>query len=822
MLKLKSIHPTLITALIVFTAVILGLNYQSRASALAPTAAVSNITPQSVDISISADETDTETLKGTLFQSIPDSGVFSATLTKELQRTSSQCQLSIQYSSANSIASITKASPGCSGIFAEGDLQTTVEGHVLDSTTPVDNSSATTTGTEDRKTRVCNAGLNLSWLVCALIDNLIGINAFASDLVNSMLAFSPRMLNNQSGTSAIYLYWQQFRNIANLSLLFGFMAIIFSQATSIGLSVYGIKKLLPRIIAFAIVINLSFFMCQILVDISNILGSGAMQVAVAMEGNVNNDINQKEILDEVWGRAWELSTQAASDGSNGEGGAGSSTPIGEVLLGAAKGAVNGAVCVMNDGLFKCAAGAVGRNVTAMVVGGVGLTAIAAMLLPIMIIAFFAIIITLAILIVRQIIIIAMIVISPIAIAAAILPGTQPFYNFWKKTFSSMLLMFPIIAMIFAGARLMAMLFVEGSVFVLPSVLQGSMLEAIQILIIIIILVSPYMFTPFVVKASGGMVEKLTSVISKATTKATTKGTKAGISLADKGRSLVEKRAVSRMKPIDTSTFRGRTKHAARMALNRRYRSAMLGDYGKRVDEKEAVAMRRIIAESRTRSKDSSTRARGQLEFDKLEQEDAKVRIMAEFGNDPKAALERALNTKDLNLAKIASEQLVDKGDIEGFMKTLGSSESNFLGEDMQKLSSHMLQNKGDALKKDLAAYSALKDNAAGSDSVTTNAAGQQIRGSLGSTGVSDRYSDKGFLAETIKNSSPEAVVSQNGNAWRRSIEVMDQKDATNILNNITVRSKLSPVELDRLEQRFGVSPPAGQRARLRNRSRIRP
>jgi hypothetical protein len=139
---------------------------------------------------------------------------------------------------------------------------------------------------------------------------------------------------------------------------------------------------------------------------------------------------------------------------------------------------------------------------------------------------------------------------------------------------------------------------------------------------------------------------------------------------------------------------------------------------------------------------------------------------------------------------------------------------------MQKLSSHMLQNKGDALKKDLAAYSALKDNAAGSDSVTTNAAGQQIRGSLGSTGVSDRYSDKGFLAETIKNSSPEAVVSQNGNAWRRSIEVMDQKDATNILSNITVRSKLSTVELDGLEQRFGVSPPAGQRARLRNRSRI--
>lgn len=822
MLKLKSIHPTLITALIVFTAVILGLNYQSRASALAPTAAVSNITPQSVDISISADETDTETLKGTLFQSIPDSGVFSATLTKELQSTSSQCQLSIQYSSANSIASITKASPGCSEIFAEGDLQTTVEGHVLDSKTPVDNSSATTTGTEDRKTRVCNAGLNLSWLVCALIDNLIGINAFASDLVNSMLAFSPRMLNNQSGTSAIYLYWQQFRNIANLSLLFGFMAIIFSQATSIGLSVYGIKKLLPRIIAFAIVINLSFFMCQILVDISNILGSGAMQVAVAMEGNVNNDINQKETLDAVWGRAWELSTQAASDGSNGEGGAGSSTPIGEVLLGAAKGALKGAACAAGGlgGLFGCGvgevAGVVGRNVTAMVVGGVGLTAIAAMLLPIMIIAFFAIIITLAILIVRQIIIIAMIVISPIAIAAAILPGTQPFYNFWKKTFSSMLLMFPIIAMIFAGARLMAMLFAEGSVFVLPSVLQGSMLEAVQILIIIIILVSPYMFTPFVVKASGGMVEKLTSAISKATTK----GTKAGISLADKGRSLVEKRAVSGMKPIDTSTFRGKTKYAARMALNRRYRSAMLGDYGKRVDEKEAVAMRRMIAESRTRSKDSSTRARGQLEFDKLEQEDAKVRIMAEFGNDPKVALERALNTKDLNLAKIASEQLVDKGDIEGFMKTLGSSGSNMLGEDMQKLSSHMLQNKGDALKKDLAAYSALKDNAAGSDSVTTNAAGQQIRGSLGSTGVSDRYSDRGFLAETIKNSSPEAVVSQNGNAWRRSIEVMEQKDATNILSNSTVRSKLSPVELDGLEQRFGVSPPAGQRARLRNRSRI--
>ena len=53
-----------------------------------------------------------------------------------------------------------------------------------------------------------------------------------------------------------------------------FLAIIISQLTGFGISNYGIKKMLPRLIIAAILVNLSIYICQIAVDLSNILGYG--------------------------------------------------------------------------------------------------------------------------------------------------------------------------------------------------------------------------------------------------------------------------------------------------------------------------------------------------------------------------------------------------------------------------------------------------------------------------------------------------------------------------------------------------------------------
>ena len=50
------------------------------------------------------------------------------------------------------------------------------------------------------------------------------------------------------------------------------LVMIYSMATSTGLSNYDVKKMLPRLIVVAIAVNISFYICAALVDISNIAG----------------------------------------------------------------------------------------------------------------------------------------------------------------------------------------------------------------------------------------------------------------------------------------------------------------------------------------------------------------------------------------------------------------------------------------------------------------------------------------------------------------------------------------------------------------------
>ena len=74
---------------------------------------------------------------------------------------------------------------------------------------------------------------------------------------------------------AVRKQWGNLLNVANAILIIAFLVVIYSTATSTGgLSNYDIKKLLPRIIIFAMAINLSYYICMALVDLSNILGHG--------------------------------------------------------------------------------------------------------------------------------------------------------------------------------------------------------------------------------------------------------------------------------------------------------------------------------------------------------------------------------------------------------------------------------------------------------------------------------------------------------------------------------------------------------------------
>lgn len=104
-----------------------------------------------------------------------------------------------------------------------------------------------------------------------------GQNLFAN-IVDILYGIIANILLSQTEitkSDVVRQHWGNFLSIANIILIIAFLVVIYSTATSTGgLSNYDVKKLLPRIIIFAIAINLSFYICMALVDLSTILGKG--------------------------------------------------------------------------------------------------------------------------------------------------------------------------------------------------------------------------------------------------------------------------------------------------------------------------------------------------------------------------------------------------------------------------------------------------------------------------------------------------------------------------------------------------------------------
>lgn len=235
----------------------------------------------------------------------------------------------------------------------------------------------------------------IGWIVCPVVKFLSSIadSAFTF-LSDSFLSTNPKIFDTNSPT---YNAWMIMRNLANVAFVIAFLIIIFSQLTGAGITNYGVKKLLPRIVVAAILVNLSYFICQIAVDLSNILGYSLKNLLAGL-------------------------TPAAGGGTAGFWSGGTWSSIAGGIL----------------------AGAVGIGVV---------WASLASLIPVLLAAVVALVMILFILIARQALIILLIVISPLAFVAFLLPNTDQWFKKWQQTFTAMLMLFPIIALVYGVSSL---------------------------------------------------------------------------------------------------------------------------------------------------------------------------------------------------------------------------------------------------------------------------------------------------------------------------------------------------------------------------------
>ena len=144
----------------------------------------------------------------------------------------------------------------------------------------------------DAKQSYCqeNGGF-LSWMLCPAIADGASASSGLLGYITKLTTVHTSIIEQFSNQdSSIYKAWSAFRNIANIGFVIMFLVVVFSQVTNIGISNYNIKKILPKLIITAILVNFSYLIMGVLIDLSQIAGNGISSLIRSVAaGSMNAD-----------------------------------------------------------------------------------------------------------------------------------------------------------------------------------------------------------------------------------------------------------------------------------------------------------------------------------------------------------------------------------------------------------------------------------------------------------------------------------------------------------------------------------------------------
>ena len=289
----------------------------------------------------------------------------------------------------------------------------------------------------------------IGWFICPVSNWLADGIDYMYSALQEFLKTKPLETTNQN--SGIYLAWVIMRNISNVAFIVAFLVIIYSQLTSIGISNYGVKKMIPRLVIAAVLVNLSFTICAILLDLSNIAGYAFQDAFMG----IKNTIATVGENTSTW--TWsEVISTALSNG-------------------------------------------------ALAIGAITFTTeLLPMLVPAATLAGLTLLLILLIMAARQALIIILIIISPLAFVCYLLPGTEKWFKKWRDSFLTMLVFFPAFAVVFGGAQLAGILIIQNATG--PN---GAIMHVLGMLVQII----PLAITPLIMKFSGGVLGKFAGFVN---------------------------------------------------------------------------------------------------------------------------------------------------------------------------------------------------------------------------------------------------------------------------------------------------------------------
>lgn len=250
---------------------------------------------------------------------------------------------------------------------------------------------------------VVKGSTSLEWILCPIIT----ASSKAADGVNELIEGQLFFNVNENLTNDVKRVWSIIRVLATSLLVLIMLFMIISQAINAGFfDAYTVRKMLPRLVVAAILIQLSWDLTVWFISLANDAGNGIKQILTLPFGGPGA-LDLPSILNKL-SVAW-----------------GVGTTIGTLAL--------------------------------LVVA----PTLAVAYFPAIVVAIFAVfiatIVALATLLFRNVLIIAATILVPLALLAWILPGTNRYWKMWQENFTKLLLLFPLIVVLIYSGRIFAWL-----------------------------------------------------------------------------------------------------------------------------------------------------------------------------------------------------------------------------------------------------------------------------------------------------------------------------------------------------------------------------
>lgn len=293
----------------------------------------------------------------------------------------------------------------------------------------------------------CLSWSPLSWIICPVVSMANGFINWGTSVLKDLLTITPAEYGDNGTVNHLKTAWSAMRIISTIALVGIALFMIISQILGFEfISAYNVKKIVPRLVAAVILIQLSWVLMTLSIAIINSIGSSIRYLILLPFGiNKTND------------GVGQIIRLAGFTGAG----------VDALIM-----SIGGTALVGSAGIFGVLAAAIGAAI--------------------------AVLVALATLVIRWLLIIALMVAAPLAIVAWILPGTQKFWQMWWSNFTKLLLMFPII-----------MGFLAIGIAFASIVATVPMNGAIKTIIILIAYFGPFFLIPRTFKM-GGELMSLTS------------------------------------------------------------------------------------------------------------------------------------------------------------------------------------------------------------------------------------------------------------------------------------------------------------------------